>query len=850
MDIETQSTTSISEIQSDSSLFIESDDYFFLTEEMILNESDDFPCEASEMIFQHSSKSMNALNENDFQMRINHSFYRTTLDRSNTKSLSQECFKKGIKLFNCIKNDKEIFTKLLSFNSYQEQVSFVLSIVPDEISDDVVGVMFGIKRDSIKTLVKSKNKERRQPVGRPPTITDEIKTQIKFFIDNCAETNKIITLQTLTEHVSSLLKQNINSNTLYKVIKSLQYKLCRVNMEEDGRVSVDVESILQNYNTLHETYSGKVHSCLTFSIDELGDSGNESHKRKFVLKPMSYEGTTVSISDENHASKTSTLLSCISLSCERGPSAVAIDRVFIFNEIDQHFPDVSFYYSKSGFLNEEIFYLWFTLQFVPHVQRIRQIRGLSIFDMALVILDGASFHHSEHITQIANEFNIKFHFIQSHSSHLTQALDLSLFSSVKQNIANFWKYYKSVSSKFVSSRQPCDLYEMNRYEIPNDHLKEIIDNLKEMDKYNFLDLTDVITYIEKTTMQHFNSVLNRNTIEQLKNCFDEWYNQFEETHYDKIYQFVSNQLHLISLNEPGTEEYKIELEQRLSNCYENISKMCSEINRLFLAEIQRSDIIDANDQFDEHLIIDPNKEMTPFLNIKVTSGNREKYSHISKKLMILLNSYYAACSPMTIKGSFQRAGILSCFNVDGYKMYVNIDYASRLLAEYPNIRNHPLYKTLTDTLPPFQRKYTPIIIPDINDWSNVLKKSKVKMEEVISNNRIDTITSFLITSGTITYEPTTEDDIKNLSEKELKCINDQIEMMRRKDGKFKNVDPFPFLHKKGDEIPPKLPFQFLFSESRKKAKKQKRKSRIPSSSINDNNEPFTVSCDDIIIHFE
>ena len=88
------------------------------------------------------------------------------------------------------------------------------------------------------------------------------------------------------------------------------------------------------------------------------------------------------------------------------------------------------------------------------------------------------------------------------------------------------------------------------------------------------------------------------------------------------------------------------------------------------------------------------------------------------------------------------------------------------------------------------------------------------------------------------------------AEKEMECINDQIEMMRRKDGKFENVDPFPFLHKKGDGIPPRLPFQFLFSESRKKTKKQKRKFKIPNSSINDNNEPFTVSCDDIIIHFE
>ncbi|XP_072179879.1 uncharacterized protein [Diadema setosum] len=90
-------------------------------------------------------------------------------------------------------------------------------------------------------------------------------------------------------------------------------------------------------------------------------------------------------------------------------------------------PESWFYgFSKSGWMNAELFYSWLSNHFYPYLV------SQNIHFPVLLLVDGHTSHVDLHVGEFCAEREIILYRLQSHSSHVTQPLDLAVFGPLKK----------------------------------------------------------------------------------------------------------------------------------------------------------------------------------------------------------------------------------------------------------------------------------------------------------------------------------------------------------------------------------------------------------------------------------
>lgn len=87
--------------------------------------------------------------------------------------------------------------------------------------------------------------------------------------------------------------------------------------------------------------------------------------------------------------------------------------------------------SPKGYITTDLFENYFEDILIPHINLKRNEKNKPNHK-ALVLIDGASAHASTKLDALLAKNNIKLMFIPPHSSHITQPLDLLVFSTFKR----------------------------------------------------------------------------------------------------------------------------------------------------------------------------------------------------------------------------------------------------------------------------------------------------------------------------------------------------------------------------------------------------------------------------------
>ena len=82
--------------------------------------------------------------------------------------------------------------------------------------------------------------------------------------------------------------------------------------------------------------------------------------------------------------------------------------------------------SPNGYMDEELFYSWFSKLFVPQTNHLRK---------RILIIDGHGSHMSLKLIDSAIENNVILYCLPPHTAHFLQPLDISVFKPLKNHFS-------------------------------------------------------------------------------------------------------------------------------------------------------------------------------------------------------------------------------------------------------------------------------------------------------------------------------------------------------------------------------------------------------------------------------
>jgi len=118
-----------------------------------------------------------------------------------------------------------------------------------------------------------------------------------------------------------------------------------------------------------------------------------------------------------------TVLACVSAAGACLPPFVIFDRQTLNPEMVRgEVPGSVYGLSTKGWINQELFEFWFKKHFLAYAPSTRPL---------LLLMDGHSSHYCPEVIRMASEDQIVVFALPPHTTHLTQPLDKSAFSSLK-----------------------------------------------------------------------------------------------------------------------------------------------------------------------------------------------------------------------------------------------------------------------------------------------------------------------------------------------------------------------------------------------------------------------------------
>ena len=170
-----------------------------------------------------------------------------------------------------------------------------------------------------------------------------------------------------------------------------------------------------------------VHPSLVFNVDEMGAEriADRKHLKVFVPQAQAPNDGRVAIGIER-STRRCTLVGCISAYGTRlKPTIITRNKTLNSRLFETGLTpeNITIYWTKTAFIDGDVFLLWLKEVFVPHVEatrdHLRQRLG-DFDDRAVLVLDGCRCHTQEqHIEFLASK-NITMRLLVAHTSHLSR----------------------------------------------------------------------------------------------------------------------------------------------------------------------------------------------------------------------------------------------------------------------------------------------------------------------------------------------------------------------------------------------------------------------------------------------
>ncbi|KAH0790775.1 putative transposase [Histomonas meleagridis] len=236
----------------------------------------------------------------------------------------------------------------------------------------------------------------------------------------------------------------------------------KVSCVDEERASIDIAQVHQYIANIERILIDPPNPHLLMNFDETGFSKRpDKGKTKSVficndceIKP--YWRATV---EQHHIS----LVAAITASClSIRPLLLSTRKTF-----DQDLEETFFcrwgtcIYTPKGYMTQDSMLFWVKYHLAPYVKLIRDnIEGNK---HCVIIADGCTAHFGPKIEQALNEIgDIEFIPIPSHSSHIVQMLDVSLFSALKRKYSTIFvdKAYSKFTQKLLKIKKACQSFSM------------------------------------------------------------------------------------------------------------------------------------------------------------------------------------------------------------------------------------------------------------------------------------------------------------------------------------------------------------------------------------------------------
>ena len=287
--------------------------------------------------------------------------------------------------------------------------------------------------------------------GPPKYLTDEEEEELEEFLSGCASVGFARSRQQVLELVQELVNRKgyavrvshgwwdsfrrRHPNLTLRTASPLSY----------ARVMGSDPTVIRKYYDLLERTLSDNHlldkPAQIFNLDETGMPLNPSPPLLVATRGL-----------KNHSAVGSgdisqiTVLACCSASGYVLPPFVILDRLNLKQEFTGgEVPGTVYGLSKKGWIDGELFEMWFSCHFLAHAPPICPI---------LLLMDGHSSHYQPSAIRRAAEEGIIMFLLPPHTSHLTQPLDKGCFGPLKVHWKReCWEYLTSHPGQIITRHQ-------------------------------------------------------------------------------------------------------------------------------------------------------------------------------------------------------------------------------------------------------------------------------------------------------------------------------------------------------------------------------------------------------------
>ena len=272
------------------------------------------------------------------------------------------------------------------------------------------------------------------PNGRPVILNEEEKNILFSEINGYLANDIKPTLYDLIQVVIEKFKKTISPDTLSRyIIESGQFRIIKGEPMDLNRYEVDDEEMKQYFVDLKNTVDG-VPASLVFNMDEAGqDDYIDTHSIQVVVK-STCQDKIIQI-PLRRESKRATLIHCISADGTYAKPLLIVPRKTLDRVLLQRLTcnNCIVKYQCHGFANTMIIRQWLEKIFFPLIKQKWEIehQRSQYNGNVILIIDGMSAHAKALQFYNLVQYHLQVIYLVPHSSHLSQPLDLVLFSIQK-----------------------------------------------------------------------------------------------------------------------------------------------------------------------------------------------------------------------------------------------------------------------------------------------------------------------------------------------------------------------------------------------------------------------------------
>ena len=287
-----------------------------------------------------------------------------------------------------------------------------------------------VKNQKRKSIILDENLPKD---GRPFSLSNEelafMKTYLKCFIVPPKKSE-------VRNFVQKKFGKYLDNRTFDTFLRKIEFQCQEATPMEANRYFCNPQKINYYYNTLTSfTRTNNIPSALCVNLDEEGHEPFSDAKKDYIITPIGSVQNKFPV--DRKRSRTTFLGSIVADGTYLKP-LIVVKRKTIETEIMKIFTPDHFMLecSENGYMTEKIFNSWLNSVFVKYVINKRKELGdeeNSYQGKGMLICDGFSGHISDEFFKIMELCNFQVFFLPSHSSHITQPLDLCIFAQHKKN---------------------------------------------------------------------------------------------------------------------------------------------------------------------------------------------------------------------------------------------------------------------------------------------------------------------------------------------------------------------------------------------------------------------------------